>query len=237
VLQQTSEVIVRDEQSWFELDKLPIKNDQVSQTYESVIGLNDLFSAYILPSKRKAILGISIYATQARPKHLHSQYITTIAALADYAIEQGYEIRFLPMELKDGTSDDRPLIYEIIKKIKHDKRCMVEEYDMDTPTHLSEVAKYRMFVGHKTHSIIFALTVGTPLIAIAYHKKTEDFMNQYELDRYCIPDTILEKDQLIDKFKKLSTEIDSIGIQAFEKSLEYGEIVRDDFGRMINNYR
>jgi polysaccharide pyruvyl transferase WcaK-like protein len=234
LLNGASGIFVRDIQSKEELGNFQIGNDKIKQTYESVIGLSDLFTDYVIPSKREQILGISIYSTQVRKK---LEYIRTTGAFINHAIEKGFKVRIFPMELKDAGSDDRPLIYDILDYVHDRGQCIVEETDLDTLTHLAEISKCRVFVGHKTHSIIFALTTGTPVVALAYHSKAEDFMNQYELNAYCIPDSELTDNRLINTFDEVCSKIDTLGSQIFDKSREYGNAVRKDFGQMIERYR
>ncbi len=236
VLSEASEIFVRDDHSSELMDNFGVRCCGVRQTFESVIGLNDLFPGYKNPSDREKILGIAIYAAQARAAADHTTYVNDISALADHAIQKGYTVHFFPMELKDGGSDDRPLIREIAGRIKDTARCIVEDRDMDTAEHLAKVARCRVFAGHKTHSVIFALAAGTPLIALAYHKKTEDFMAQYGLSRYAIADREISANRLCNCFDNLNTELDTVGRLEFEKSREYGQIVRNDFSDMVKRY-
>jgi len=232
VLLGTHEIIVRDSQSKDELKKLNVPTENIRQTYDSVFGLNDVVDSYTMPSQREAVVGIAVYR-KSRSKQEHVNYIQSLAAIADYATKTGHAVRFFPMELKGFSVDDRGLIREIINSAKYGNRCEIQDKDMETFEHILEVAKCRLFVGNKTHSVIFALTVGTPVLALAYHKKTEDFMEQYELSEFCIPDVELSAKSLIGTFQKLRDSADTVGQKQFEKSQEIGENVRRDFRDML----
>jgi len=236
VLLGTREIIIRDAQSKGELAKLDVPTDDIGQTYDSVFGLNDAVTSYTVPSQREAVVGIAVYR-KSRSKQEHSNYIQSLATVADHVIETGHTVRFFPMELKGFGVDDRALIREVVSYTKYSDQCEIKDEDMDTLKHISEVAKCRLFIGNKTHSVIFALTVGTPVLALAYHKKTEDFMEQYGLSEFCIPDSKLSADNLVSKFEKLRVRADTVGQKEFEKSREVGEIVRRDFRDMISRFQ
>jgi polysaccharide pyruvyl transferase WcaK-like protein len=94
-----------------------------------------------------------------------------------------------------------------------------------------------MFVGHKTHSQIFSLVAATPLLAIAYHKKTEDFMTQFGLEKYCIADSQLSAEKLIQLFDEVNNNLDIINRKAEEMGSKMCTQVKEDFARMIEQVR
>ena len=93
-----------------------------------------------------------------------------------------------------------------------------------------------MFVGHKTHSQIFSLVAATPLLAIAYHKKTEDFMAQYGLEEYCITDAQISSEKLIELFYKINNNLDNINQKQELTCSKMSEQVKKDFIKMIEQH-
>lgn len=81
------------------------------------------------------------------------------------------------------------------------------------------------FVGHKTHSTIFALATGTPLLAIAYHPKTIEFMRQFDMEQFVIDDKVMTGDKLISMFDELSSHLDEVGKAAVAKSKAFTEVI------------
>ena len=234
LLRRTDGIYVRDSQSIQELKELGVDGGKVHETYESVIGLSDYFDEYILPAKRDKIFGVAIYGAKQRSELEHNAYVKHITAVIDYAIDSGFIVRMFPMELKHSGSDDRYVINDIVKAVKQPIKCEVIDNDLDTISHLKEIAKCQIFMGHKTHSVIFALTVGTPLIALAYHVKTNDFMKQYGLEEYCVADSDITRERLIAKFKILLSNLDALGKSEYQKSAEFGRRVRNDFANLLN---
>ena len=232
---EVSKLYLRERQSRDCLMKFGVGNNNIHMTYESVLSLNKLFPSYIIPSQREKWIGIAIYATQRRTPQEHEAYIQSISEACNYFIQKGYLVRFFPMELKGTGPDDRNLINEIIDQIEKKEHCYLYEQDMTTLQHISEVAKCRIFIGHKTHSTIFALTCGTPLVGIAYHSKTLEFMIQYEMENYCIDDKILSSQIIIEKVVMLEKNLDMIGEQEYLRSKEISDIITSDFNSILNN--
>jgi polysaccharide pyruvyl transferase WcaK-like protein len=139
------------------------------------------------------------------------------------------------MELKNSGSDDRWLLNEIIKNILDEDKCYIQDEDLNTKAHFDLVQNCRYFIGHKTHSVIFALAAGTPLIGIAYHVKTVEFMTQFGVEKFAIADKVLTSEKLISFFEDLIIDSDNTGIKIFKKGREMTQIINRDFSTMINS--
>jgi len=77
----------------------------------------------------------------------------------------------------------------------------------------------------------------TPLLAIAYHKKTEDFMAQFGLEKYCIADAQLSTEKLIQLFDEVNNNLNTINRKAEEVGSRMCTQVKEDFARMIEQVR
>lgn len=224
----------REDASVNELQKMKLVEPKIQQTYESVISLNKLFLNYTPIEDRPKRIGIAIYCTQYRSATDMQHYIETFSQFSNFIIECGYKVVFFPMELKGSAPDDRPVIHKIINEITRKKDVEIIDEDLPTLEHLSQVAKCRLFVGHKTHSTIFALTTGTPLIGVAYHPKTIEFMKLYDLERYAIDDKELTTQILVDKFSDLETQLSRVGLHCNNLSKKYASKIEQDFVYAIN---
>lgn len=228
-----SYLYVREEESVRTLLDFKIPDNNIYRTYETVLSLNRIYDSYRKPSDRLNRIGISIYSTQKRPEDEEEMYISSIAQFCNYSIGMGYEIVFFPMEIKGTIPDDRPFISRIIKKVCNKRKCKMIDKDMHTHEHLDEVSKCQIYIGHKTHSTIFALATGTPLIAIAYHSKTIEFMKQYGLEEYAIADKDLTGLLLIERFEQLVQNIDIIGTKEFNKSREIAISIKETLSEIL----
>lgn len=225
----------RELESQERLLEFGINQENISMTYETVIGLNSLFQKYKLPSTRVKRVGIAIYCAQKRNKEDDTNYINSLSTLCSYVILKGYEVIFFPMEIKGTLPDDRPYIQNIIKHIINPSKCKIIDEDLESTEHLKQVAECQIFIGHKTHSTIFALATGTPLLAIAYHPKTVEFMKQYGLERNVIDDKFISANQLKMMFDDIAADIDTIGLQQYNISNKYTQYIQKALSSILNN--
>lgn len=230
-LLSSSKLCIRDLQSEQEINTL-CATPNVSFTYETVIGLENEITEYILPSKREKKVGITIYNAEARTNQKYSNYIKTMAQTADYLCENSFEVVFFPHEIKGAGINDRDCIKDIIQLCSNKRKIQFIDVDEPTAKHLKAISECSMFIGHKTHSVVFALTVGTPLLAIAYHSKTYDFLKQYGLTANVIDESKLTFDLIRDKINEIIANMDAIGQIQITKSREYGSIVRKHFSEI-----
>jgi len=234
LLQRVESIYVRDKTSANLVISMGVKADNVKTTFESVLSLNDLVVSYKPVIDRKNVVGISVYSTVSRSDTELDNYLNTLSHFADFCVEnKDCEVVFIPMELKNSGPDDRWLIKKIIGKTEYKDRCSLVDGDLNTEDHFKLIQECKYFVGHKTHSVIFALAAGTPLVALAYHSKTIEFMNQYGLNDYVISDNELIPDLLISTFEKLTEDAENIGEHIFLRSKEIAKKIKSDFNAMI----
>jgi polysaccharide pyruvyl transferase WcaK-like protein len=233
ILSDAAQIFIRDEDSAEQIKDMQVSLEHVSRTCESVFGLCDIVKSRIQPSKRPPVMGVSVYVhTRANQLKEHENNPRYFASLIDHAVEAGYKVRFFPMELQ-GT--DRRFIEAVIDKVDKKEDCEIVEGFPGTSEHINAISQCRMFVGHKTHSQIFSLLAATPLLAIAYHKKTEDFMAQYGLKEYCIKDAQISAEKLIELFDEINNNLDAINQKQELTGAEMCKQVKEDFARMIDS--
>jgi polysaccharide pyruvyl transferase WcaK-like protein len=238
VLRHASLIAVRDELSAGVItESVGDAHGRIVPTGESVFGLNDVIPEVLPPSRRTRLLGISIYAAQVRTEEERLHYVNAISDLASHASEAGWRVEFFPMELKGSGPDDRPLIREITDDLPPEANWTVVDEDLPTAEHLRRVSQCRAFVGHKTHSVIFSLTTGTPLLAIAYHPKTREFMKQFNVEENCIDDSGLEGARLIETFERITRQLDAVGQKQADKAAAKGAVVRSDFSAILEGVK
>ena len=228
-----SKLYPREDDSREMLLKFQVPEENITKTYETVLSLSRGVSEYVAPTSRSKSVGIAIYCTQKRSPEVEENYLQGISILCNHVIKLGYDVKFFPMELKGTLPDDRPYIQRIIDRVECADKCYVYDKDLETAEHLREVSRCRLFVGHKTHSTIFALSTGTPLLAIAYHPKTIEFMRQFEMEQFVIDDKVMTGDKLISMFDDLSTCLDEVGRKAITYSKVFSEIIFSQLEEVI----
>ena len=235
ILSGAEQIFVRDEASADQIRKMGVSLERVSRTFETVFGLCDVVKSRAKPSERSPVMGVAVYVyVRANRLKEHDNYTRCFAPLIDHAIEAGYKVRFFPMELA-GT--DRACIEAVINSVDKKENCEILEGFPETSEHLDAVARCRMFVGHKTHSQVFSLVAATPLLAVAYHRKTEDFMAQLGLEKYCVDDAQIGAEKLIEMFDEMNNNLDVISRKQQEMGSKMCAQVKRDFARMIEEVR
>lgn len=234
ILSNAKQIFIRDEASEKQIQKLGVSHEHLSKTRESVFGLYNVVKSRAKPSDRQNVLGISVWTGKKKAAAAWEHYVRTFAAFVDHAIETGgYKVRFFPMEMQGA---DRPCIEDIIMRVGKKENCEIVEGFPGTLEHINKIAQCKIFLGHKTHSQIFSLVTATPLIAIAYHRKTEDFMAQFGLEDYCIVDTQLSLKKLVELFEKIGDNLDAVSQKQQQTALGMYKRVGKDFQRMMDGY-
>jgi polysaccharide pyruvyl transferase WcaK-like protein len=235
ILSEASQIFIRDEDSIEQIRQMGVSTEKVSKTHESVFGLCDIIKSRIKPNERPPVMGVAVYVhTRANQIAEHKKHPLYFASLINHAIEAGFKVRFFPMELQ-GT--DRACIEAVINNVDKKENCEIVEGFPGTSEHINTVAQCKIFTGHKTHSQIFSLVASTPLLAVAYHKKTEDFMAQFGLEKYCITDAQLSAKKLIELFDEINKNPDAVSNKIEEIGCKMCTRVKEDFAEMLKRTR
>ncbi len=233
IINHSERVYVRDSESVKHVHQFLEDKGKLRMTCDSVFGLKGAAEgqACIPPSSREMTLGISVYTGRSGREVAYDQYVRSLAALVKRSTADGLRIKFFPMHLDDRY--EKKHFLDIISESGCATACEIVESGLSTVEHLRELAKCRMFVGHKTHSIIFALSTATPLIAIAYHFKSLDFMHQYDLAEYGLPESETTPERLIGLYEALKRNLDCVHRKQRRVSEENNNRVRRDFRELI----
>ena len=218
ILDQSSGLYAREESSIEALKEFGINERMIRSTWETVLSLNHLFPERTPVADRHPRIGISIYSAQKRPREDLEAYCGIFAGFVLSAISQGFQVVFFPMELKDSAPDDRPCIKKIMDMAGNPPQCIMRDEDLPSFRHLKEISQCRYFVGHKTHSTIFALLTGTPLIGICYHPKTRAFMKQFGVEKFAVDDCDLTLPLLKTRWEELKEAAEDISSHCFSQA-------------------
>lgn len=234
IITNSERIYVRDLNSVQELKGFQTDESKVWKTYDSVFGLRHSVRKYcdIPPSKRKRILGISVYTGKSGRMIEYRQYINSLSELVKTVVKEGFRVWFFPMHIADRQ--EQQYFTDIIEQSGCNTQCTVVDSRINTIEHLKQLAKCKVFVGHKTHSIIFALVTATPLIAIGYHIKAMDFMRQFGLDEYCFMEKETLPMKLITIYEKIMINLDEVYVIESQKSDQMCHKVRKDFKHLID---
>lgn len=201
-------VLIRDEDSIKILKNLNVNNYNLLP--DSVFLSHDSKNV-----EKKNIVTVSVYTAGLKDKFYLEKYKSAWINLIDDVIEKyNYDFQFMPMQYKGFGGDERSFLNEIIKSSKYPNKLNLLDKDLSPKESISIFNSSKLIIGHKTHSVIYALSTGTPVIALAYHPKTSFFMKTFQFEKYCFND-------IIDNEKKIISVIDdAIKIQSAFHSKE-----------------
>ena len=192
ILENVSNIAFRDQSSKAFLDEIDIKNE-----YSYLPDM--VFSLYrdneIKDCQRKTI-GVALYCSYygAKRQILMPKVIHNLTLTLEYYINKGYNVRFISMD-----TNDEIVAKKIIKELsaKNDETIQIERPKDKNILSVVELFRDKEIVlAYKTHAVIFSLINYVPVIAIAYHQKSIEFMEMVDLSDYAVQDEDAEVDRL-----------------------------------------
>lgn len=226
VIQKAEKVFIRDDNSNKCIQKLYGKCNNLVKTYDSVLGYGSMEIPSVLDREKK--VGIAIFDGLKKAFKTYD----VIARMLDFYAGQGYTIEFFRMEYNDYELEN---INQIISLMKQKADINIHPFLTTTEEHLKEVASCRCFIGYKTHSVIMALATATPIIAIAYHKKTEDFMHDFGLGDYVLSDENLDFVEVEKCITLLEDNMEQIHEKQRLVAQQIAQHLKKDLHEMVNN--
>lgn len=225
IIKNAEKVFIRDENSLSCIKSVYGNFDNLVKTYDSVFGYGDIEVREVLEREKK--VGISIFNGLKKAFKTYD----VIAQMLDLFALDGYTIEFFRMEHDNYEQDN---IKHIVSLMKQKADIKIYPFLSKTQDHLKEVASCRCFIGYKTHSIIMALTTATPLIAIAYHKKSADFMKDFGLEEYVVSDEELSVENSNRLVRKLNENLQEIQLKEKKVAQLMAKQLKSDLSRLIN---
>ncbi|MDR2409913.1 MAG: polysaccharide pyruvyl transferase family protein [Bacteroidales bacterium] len=172
------------------------------------ISMSDFFSR----DNDKIVVGVTIHHIYYKHFFAKDVYIKLMSGIFN-AIIQNYKsnILIIPMEDIYGShGGDRSIAREIINHVNEKERIKIIEEDFTSMETANIISQTDVFIGTKTHSIVYALKTGAPLISISYQQKSSEFMRQFCVEDYSIDMGKLSINGFMNIFEKLILERNDI---------------------------
>ena len=165
----------------------------------------------------QTLIGITIHHIYYSQFYSREEYVSKMGNILNKIIEKyKCKILFIPMEtLRVGNTGDRKMIDSISEKISDKNSISVVDGDLSSSETERVIASTDIFIGTKTHSVVYSLKNIIPTIAIAYQEKTNQFMaslgvreNSIDLETLEVSDFLAIFDRVFHDKEKYS-EIES----------------------------
>jgi colanic acid/amylovoran biosynthesis protein len=152
----------------------------------------------------RPLVGITIHHLYFRRFFSHSQYVSLMSdILGRIATEYDSNILIIPMEESCHGGGDRPLALEIRARCSRPESVHVLADDHDPLSTAAVIASTDVFVGTKTHSIVYGLKAGVPTISISYQEKSNEFMRLFDVAHNAINLSDLNAGEFMKIFDRL----------------------------------
>lgn len=140
-----------------------------------------------LKNEQELLVGVTIHHIYFKHFFTRDNYIQLMSNIFD-EITTKYNCRILiiPMEASYHKGGDRPIANEMKKLSMNSSKIDILEGDLDPLMTSSAIANTDLFVGTKTHSIVYGLKSIVPTISISYQQKSTEFMKMFNVKENAI---------------------------------------------------
>jgi polysaccharide pyruvyl transferase WcaK-like protein len=170
-------------------------------------------------SKLVAVGVMAYYGGQAdrgRSAEVYASYTESVAELTRWLLDSGHDVR-----LFYGDEVDRPALENILADVRSSRPGLAPErltaYYATRYEEVTELlAPVAAVVATRFHSLIFALKLAKPTIALSYARKIDSLMADLGLSEYCLAAGSIDTEALKALFTDVETDRDEIS-RAVEK--------------------
>lgn len=213
VLKRTDLITIREQDSMKYMEGC---NAQL--TAETVFGIptdkslaKDVKELHELHKQKKKIVGLTIHHIYYKYFFTKEEYIRHMVDILDMiTCTFDCNILLIPMEANTGNYNDRHLAKEMMVKMKKPEQFTIIEGDYAPAVTASIIANVDIFIGTKTHSIVYGLKGEVPILCIAYQQKSNEFMNSYGVLENSIDLKDIDKDRVEKIFTRMYNNLDAI---------------------------
>ena len=155
---------------------------------DSVFLSNKLVKDFIVTAESPYVC-CAVYTAGITDEKYLAAYKESWVRVSREIIDKGFNVVFIPMQYKGFGGDERAFLNAIVNQVKGNHVRFVDQ-DKSPQDTLALFKGASFIIGHKTHSVIYGLSLEIPTIAIAYHDKTRYFMSIFGLEGYVHQDIV-----------------------------------------------
>ncbi len=153
-----------------------------------------------ISKKNKILVGMTIHHIYYRHYFSRQRYIAIMSDIMKQITKDfNAFIVIIPMEEAVHDGGDRPLAQEMIENSGQAENIYILKEELTSYLTASVIANTDIFIGTKTHSIVYGLKGLVPTISISYQDKSNQFMKMFNVYENAID----MKDLNVDDFMKI----------------------------------
>ena len=135
----------------------------------------------------KDLVGVALYHSYSPERRsILDLTIPNLQKTIQYLLDQGKKVKIIPMD--QGDNDYYEKIRAGLKDTAEISRFSMGKNTSQVQDTIDQFAEAGYVIAYKTHASVFSMISGTPLIGVAYHPKTIEFMQSMDLLDYAIND-------------------------------------------------
>lgn len=158
----------------------------------------------------RPLIGVTIHHIYYKHFFTKDQYRDIMAAIFRKIVDVYHAtILIVPMEEAVHGGGDRPLAQEMIVQSGRENDIFVLEGEWSPPVTAAVISSTDLFIGTKTHSIVYGLKGGAPTISISYQDKSNQFMEMFGLRENAIDMQDLNSEAFMKIFERVFNSLDS----------------------------
>ncbi len=232
VLNQANFISLREELSKQELDSLGVHGPQISITADPALTVAASNGSEVdnIFEQEGINLGGKFIGFSVRSWDGFEKYARIIANAADYMVEKyGVIPVFIPMHYPNDLKATRI----VISKMKHKGYMLKRQYN--AANILGIISHMQILVGMRLHSLIYASSLGVPVVGLVYEPKVEaslkyfgqasaGHVNSLNMERFkeILDDVWARKNEIKSSLKKV---MDSLKEKAYEDAKTAIELI------------
>ncbi|OKZ13477.1 MAG: hypothetical protein BHV75_02270 [Bacteroides oleiciplenus] len=207
-------VTVREKLSYeFLLQKCSVKSMQYPDLGFYLEPSEKSFENYLLSmgvpigtSKKKILITLRPYRfpDDKKPAQKYDSYINSFAGFIDELINSGHHVTLFAHTLGPSNHEnDNLAIQDVMYKVKSNRDLVHISDESLTCRDVEKIYSYYDYlIGTRFHSVIFALNVGIPVIAITYGgNKGDGIMKYFRMEDCAIPIELVTQKKLVETYQ------------------------------------
>lgn len=153
-------------------------NKEISKNLKQIIKLK---------KKKELLVAVTIHHIYYKHFFSKTDYIKLMSNIFDEITTKfNCNILIIPMEASYHKGGDRPIANEMKIASKNTQDIYILDGDLDPLMTSSAIANADIFIGTKTHSIVYGLKSIVPTISISYQQKSTEFMKMFNVEENAI---------------------------------------------------
>lgn len=183
-----------------------------------------------------AVIGLGVmawadkYSKHGRDAAAQSSYLQSFGKLARWLLARGYNIRLLI-----GDFTDEPAKQALLQSIgPYDQSRVINEPIRSVDDLMSQIAATDAVVATRFHNIILALLCEKPVISVSFHHKCDALMDAMGLSDYRLNSGDLEPETLIETFRRLEANADSLKAVIKERNKRFRDALDQQYRLVLD---